>query len=112
MLRLVYICPALSSVASVNAVVAYCKRISPGFIIALTLNGISSFGWIVALGWLIVSWSASCGYLAKLHASDFFFTFLAFMMYMIIAAMFEWKLYLAYLDSKDEAHSSNAVDNP
>ncbi|KAI1712447.1 hypothetical protein DdX_09533 [Ditylenchus destructor] len=111
MLRLVYICPTLSIVASVFTVVAYCKRISPGYIIALTLNGISLLGWIVALGWLIISW-ASSGYFGKLDMSDFIYTFIEFFAYMGLISVVEGMLYCAYLDSKQETHSSIIVNRP
>ncbi|KAI1712415.1 hypothetical protein DdX_09500 [Ditylenchus destructor] len=112
MLRLVYICPALCVVAGVIATVAYCKRISWGYIIALVVNGTSLLGWIAASAWLIISSSTSSGYFAKLTAGGFTGLLFQFVLNGFVALAFEVILCYAYIDSKREARSSNSIDRP
>ncbi|KAI1704165.1 histone-lysine N-methyltransferase SETMAR [Ditylenchus destructor] len=46
----------------------------------------SSLGWIVALGWLIISWSTSSGYFAKLEVFDFIWTHFPFLMFTVLTS--------------------------
>ncbi|KAI1705818.1 hypothetical protein DdX_13431 [Ditylenchus destructor] len=106
----IYICPALTLIAAVVTIVAYCVRMYAlwMYAVALALNGFNFLFWLIALAGVIASWITSTGLDTKKEipfgsVTVFYIAMIiVILIEILLSILFQLSLWFAFSDIKDE----------